>query len=165
MKSRRLIAAPHGLFRGESYLVLSSVTRKFGLNNTLWMSASGQKQTCAVQNAMSASHRKQTCAVQEPMSAKGQERTFPKRKSQAGRFLGRQTLHIGMVLQDSYGVYVGKVLECLLDASVYVFPPRKPSDLFALRFRFARDDGLFQGDLFSLGQLAQSSLLFLLGWA
>jgi hypothetical protein len=68
---------------------------------------------------------------------------IPKRKSQAGRFLGRQTLHIGMVLQGSYDVYIGRVLECLLDASAYVFPPRKPSDLFALRFRFARDDGLF----------------------
>jgi hypothetical protein len=52
--SRRLIAAPRGLPSRESYLVLSTVTRKFGLNTALWMSALGQKQTCAAQNGMSA---------------------------------------------------------------------------------------------------------------
>src|SRR5262245_18047002 len=58
------------------------------------MSALGQKQTCAAQNAMSALPkiatekadfrnrscllypRKRTCAVQEPMSAMGQKRTY-----------------------------------------------------------------------------------------
>ena len=39
--SRRLIAAPRGLPSRESYLVLSTVTRKFGLNTALWMSALG----------------------------------------------------------------------------------------------------------------------------
>src|SRR5262245_11108499 len=129
------------------------------------MSALGHQQTFAAQNAMSALPAKadicsaRACVRQVPVA------DIRKRKSQGGRFLRRQTLHIGMVLQDFDEVYVGIALECLLDASVYVFPPRKPSDLFALRFRFARDDGLFQGGLFSLGQLARSSLLFLLGWA
>ena len=39
------------------------------------MSALGQKQTCAVQEAMSALPRKRTCAVHSPMSALGQKRT------------------------------------------------------------------------------------------
>jgi len=39
--SRRLIAAPSGLPSREPYLVLSTVTRKFGLNTALWMSALG----------------------------------------------------------------------------------------------------------------------------
>jgi hypothetical protein len=45
MNSRRLIAAPARITSRKSYLVLRSVTRKFGLNNGLWMSALGQKQT------------------------------------------------------------------------------------------------------------------------
>jgi hypothetical protein len=54
MNSRRLIAAPARITSRKSYLVLRSVTRKFGLNNGLWMSALGQKPTYAPQQVMSA---------------------------------------------------------------------------------------------------------------
>jgi hypothetical protein len=82
--SRRLIAAPRGLPSRESYLVLSTVTRKFGLNTALWMSALGQKQTFAVQNAMSALPPKATSIAAHGMSAKGQKRMRPSYRQDRG---------------------------------------------------------------------------------
>ena len=72
-------------------------------------------------------------------------------------FLHREICQIRIFLEHFADIHVGMVLEGLRDATVYVFPAREPLDFLALCLRLARSDGLLEGNLFSLGQLAASA--------